>query len=123
MNATKVKEELARLYPNKSVFEGYTDAVTTEIICEIEPTSLHSDYSIAIAVIDKSKKHYHKFTEETYKIIKGELTLYVDDELIELKEGDTYTIQPGKVHWAEGNETWIECTSYPGWTFEDHIEV
>jgi mannose-6-phosphate isomerase-like protein (cupin superfamily) len=59
-----------------------------------------------------------------YTILKGSLKLYVGDEVINLKEGDKYTIKPNTVHWAESkNECWLEIYSKPGWTKEDHIVV
>lgn len=32
-------------------------------------------------------------------------------------------VNPGEVHWAEGDETWLECYSEPGWTSGDHVLV
>ena len=47
--------------------------------------------------------------------------MFVDNIEKKLKEGDTLTIKPGSIHYAVGNETWIECYSEPGWISEDHI--
>lgn len=74
-----------------------------------------------MAIIDRSFPHVHKKSKETYKVTKGKLVLYVDDKKHELKEGEKLIIEPGKKHWAEGNEAWIECYSEPGWTLKDHI--
>ena len=93
----------------------------TEILCEIEPTKEHPEYSLAISVIDKSTPHYHKKLKEGYKIIRGNLILHVDNKVIHLKQGGKHTILPHQIHWAEGNETWIECRATPGWVTEDHI--
>lgn len=117
----KVRLQYEKSYPGKSIFENSVDGVVSEMICEVEPTTDHASWSLAIAVIDKSEKHHHKKTTETYKVVKGQLKLYVDNEVIELSEGDTHTIQPGQVHWAEGDETWVECRSEPGWRIEDHM--
>lgn len=120
MNVEEVISELNKKYPGASVFKN-DEENTTEILCEIEPTYEHPEYSNAIAVIDKSIAHVHYKSTETYKVIRGDLKLFVGKDKIELSEGDTYVISSGIPHWAEGNETWVECYSEPGWTVEDHI--
>ncbi len=120
MNKQKIISELKNKYPGKSIY-SVPDENPTEILCEVEPSSDHPEYSNAVAIIDKSKPHIHHKTAETYKVIKGKLLLHIGDQSKELNEGDTYTIEPGNIHWAEGNETWVECYSEPGWVFEDHI--
>jgi len=120
MNSKKVIEELEKKYPEKKIIKNDEDN-PTEILCEIEPSTNHPEYSLAIAVIDKSAPHTHKKSKETYKVIRGKLALYIDSEKHELSEGEELVINPDQTHWAEGNETWIECYSEPGWTFEDHI--
>lgn len=117
MNIQKIIEELRLKYPNKTVINNGLG----EIVCEIKPGSEDPKESIAIAVIDSTKPHYHEIITETYKVIKGNLDLYVGQNRISLKEGETYIIEPKHVHYATGNETWIECTSRPAWSFEDHL--
>ena len=116
MNNKKVIKDLKKKYPGKKVLEG-----NGEIICEIKPVSEDPKVSIAIAVIDKTVPHVHKVTTETYEVIKGKLYLFIDGKEHVLKEGETLTIKPNQKHYAVGDETWIKCTSHPGWTFEDHI--
>lgn len=116
MEINKVIGELKLKYPGKTVFP-----TETEIICEIDPSSLHPDHSLAISVCDSNLPHYHRATTETYKVIRGVLKLHFGDETVLLHEGESQIINPGIVHWAEGNETWIECYSTPGWTPSDHI--
>ena len=77
----------------------------------------------AIAVIDRSEPHYHKKATETYKVIKGRLTVFVDSRKHELNEEDVLVVRPEQIHYAVGNETWVEVVSEPGWTPEDHILV
>ncbi len=122
MNSTKVCATLERMYPGKTVVMNPVKK-PTELLCEVEPTQNHPNFSVAIAVIDKSTPHTHRITEETYTVIRGELILHANDETITLKRDESYTIEPGVVHWAEGDETWVECLSKPGWTKEDHILV
>lgn len=118
MNVKKVIGELKRKYPNKNIvqFPG-------EIICEVEPTSKHTQFSKAIAVIDQSVQHRHLKAQEDYTVIKGKLILAVDGKEYNLPEGQSLVIQPGQIHSAKGNETWVEVLSSPGWTSEDHIIV
>jgi mannose-6-phosphate isomerase-like protein (cupin superfamily) len=122
MNHKKIIQELQKQFPSKKIIKN-NELDPTEIICEIDPTEEHHNYDVAIAVIDKSIKHYHKKSTEIYKIIKGTLRVYIDEKLHLLKENDELIIKPGQIHWAEGNETWVEATSYPGWTQADHIYI
>ena len=122
MNKIQVLKELNNKYPNKEIV-CIPETNPSEILCVIDATIDHPAHSLAVAVIDKSTPHYHRQTTETYKIIKGSLDLFVDGVVHKLNEGDTYTLAPGLVHYAVGNETWIECYSKPGWTPEDHILV
>ena len=120
MNVQAVLNELSVKYPGKTIIKNDEES-PTEILCEIEPTSGHPDYSLAVSVIDKSIPHTHKNLTEIYKVVRGKLKLSVDNKIIKLSEGEEYTIKPGQTHWAEGNETWIECYSRPGWIPDDHI--
>ena len=122
MNVKRVISELKQKYPGKKNIKN-DEENPTEILCEVEPASEHPEYSLAVAVIDKSEPHYHQISKETYKIIKGKLILVVDGKEIVLNEGASFEIQPGQVHSARGNETWIEAYSEPGWTFEDHLLI
>jgi len=107
-------------YPGKNIIALPEDA-PTEIICEIDSTSEHAEYNIAIAAIKESAPHYHKRAEETYEVLEGELTLRVGDDTIRLKPGESHAIKPGIIHSAKGNFTLVQVTSRPGWTQEDHI--
>lgn len=122
MNVSRIIEHLENKYPGKSIFKNNENA-PTEIICEIEPATEHPSYSRAVAVIDKSTPHFHKETTETYKVTKGKLILFVNGERHVLKVGEELVIRPNLLHWAEGNEVWVECYSEPGWTSKDHIVV
>lgn len=119
MNAKTVIETLKRQYPGKIITVN-NEKKPTEIVCEAEPAAKHPGHSVAIAVIDSSSPHSHKVLTETYTVIRGELKLHIDTEVFELKRNESHAIEPGHVHWAEGDETWIECLSMPGWTKEDH---
>ncbi len=120
MNSDKIISQLRLQYPGKNIFSLPADN-RTEIICEVEPSLNHPEYSLAIAIIDKSAPHFHCRSTETYKVLKGKLILIIEQKKISLKAGDKFIIKPGKVHAAIGKQTWVECISKPGWTRQDHI--
>lgn len=122
MNVYSVINQLQKKYPGKNIVFNDEDNVT-EIICEIEPTSEHPDYNVAIAVIDASKAHYHKKSKETYKVLKGKLMIYLDGKEFMLTPGESIEIKPKVKHYATGNETWLKVYSNPGWTIDDHFLI
>lgn len=94
-----------------------------EIICEVEPTENHPEYSVAIAIIDTSAPHVHYNSTERYEVIRGTITLYINDVPHLLKEGQKIKVKPGQIHYAVGDETWVKVTSTPGWIPKDHMLV
>ena len=120
MNQEKIIAELTAKYPEKHIIKN-DEEEPTEILCEVKATEDHPTFSMAVAVIEKSIPHFHKHSTEEYTVIKGELVLHIGNQSIPLHPGETFIIPPGKIHWAEGNETWVSCFSQPGWTLEDHI--
>ena len=120
MNTKFVITNLQKSYPGKTIIKN-NEENPTEIICEIEPTSEHPEYDVAIAVIDHSFPHYHEKSEEEYEVIKGKLVVTIDGKEFALRAGEKIIIYPGSIHSAVGRETWIKATSRPGWTPEDHI--
>ena len=63
MNAKKVIEVLQKKYPGKKIIKNDGNN-PTEILCEVEPSENHPEYSITVSVIDKSIPHSHKKTKE-----------------------------------------------------------
>jgi len=122
MNKRRVINELKNQYPGKTIICIPEDN-PSEILCEIDPSTEHSEYSIVVSVIDASYPHVHKAIKEEYEVTKGTLRLIKDGQEHVLHEADTITINPGEIHYAFGNETWIKATSHPGWMPEDHILV
>lgn len=120
MDYAQVIDQLSLQYPNYKIIRLPINN-PTEILVEIEPTENHSDYSIAISVIDRSVPHYHKQVTELYEILKGDLSVYIDGVEHKLTKGDKLEIKPGSHHYAIGNETWVKCTARPGWTIQDHL--
>lgn len=122
MNIKKVVKELRQKYPNKKIILDSKDN-PAELIVELEPTSDHPDKSLALAVVGKSKAHYHNKTTEIYEPIKGKLIVSINDRKHILGVGDRIKIEPQQILSAEGKETWFLTYSTPGWTFGDHIIV
>ena len=75
MNSKKIVEEIKKKYPRKKVILDPEDN-PAEIICEIDPTLNHPEKSTALAIVGRSKPHYHKKSTEVYETIKGVLTIY-----------------------------------------------
>ena len=121
MNINSVIDELKRIYPGKKIVLNDQHNLT-EIVCETEPAARHPNYSVAVSVIDSTYPHLHHKTTETYEVLRGELELTVEGKTFHLKKGESFTIQPGELHYAKGNETWVKVTSKPGWTQEDYIK-
>ena len=119
MNKQKVIRQLKSKYPGKLIILN-DKANPTEIICEIDPSDKHPDYSVAIAVVDRIKPHYHEQTNEIYEVVKGSLNLIVEDQEFIINVGESKTIDPLNIHHANGKETWIKVSSSPGWTVKDH---
>jgi mannose-6-phosphate isomerase-like protein (cupin superfamily) len=122
MQSSHIVEKLQTLYPGKAII-GLPEQKPVEIICEIEPTSDHLDYSIAISVVGRSAAHYHLFSTEIYEVLIGTLTVFIDGEAHILEKGDKITIEPGAIHYVTGEEAWFRVQSRPGWTEDDHFLV
>jgi quercetin dioxygenase-like cupin family protein len=120
MDAKSVVAELEQLYPGKLI-KQLPEQAPAEIICEFDPGAQHPEWSLAVAVIDRSAAHYHNRMTEVYQVIKGTLTLYVDSDEFTLYEGQQFTVTPGRIHWATGDATWVEVYCTPAYTSEDHI--
>lgn len=117
MNNVEVVKRLKQKYPGRNIILNNSDK-PTEVVCEINPEN-----GEAVAVIDRSILHYHKYTTEYYSILEGELELFVDDKKYVLKKGDEFTIEPNKKHYAVGSATWVFVKSTPPWSAEDHFEI
>jgi quercetin dioxygenase-like cupin family protein len=120
MDAQTVIKELEEKYPGKRIV-CLPESSPSEIICEFDPPEDHPEWSMALAVIDKSQPHFHRKMTEVYSVVRGELKLFVGNEEYTMYEGQSWTILPGQVHWAEGDATWVEVYASPAWCQEDHI--
>lgn len=54
--------------------------------------------------------HYHKYIKESFFIIKGDVTMWVNDDVVEMKPGDKVTMPEG---------TWHKFTSKTGAIIEE----
>lgn len=118
----RILRELRVKYPGKGAFD--LDGCGRHFVCEVEPTKDHPEYDRAVEVIIQSQPHQHRKMTQRYTILSGTLELHVGDKTVVLKSGETSTVKPGKIHWAQSNdECWAEIYSRPGWTKADHIPV
>jgi oxalate decarboxylase/phosphoglucose isomerase-like protein (cupin superfamily) len=130
MNVHQVITELKEKYPTATIVKNANESVTvTEIVAEIALSQTQVGESRAIAVIDSSAVHYHKVTTETYKVLKGTLSMLkyskekgVYEEVV-LNVGDTLVINPGELHVNLGDEAWVEVVSNPAWSFDDYYSL
>ena len=118
----RILDQLAKHYLGKKAYD--LDGRGLHFVCEVEPVEEHPEYDRAVEVIISSKPHKHNKMVQVYTILKGNLEVHINNEVIQLKKGDKYTVNPPKVHWAKSNdECWLEIYSEPGWAKEDHIVV
>ena len=122
MNAQKVVNELKKKYPGKNIIINDPDN-PTEIICEIEPSSLDPQRSVSIAVLDGKIKHFHRLAKVTYEVLKGILETSKGGKSFFLSEGQKIRLEPEEFHLASGKETWVKVTSEPAWTGEDSVPI
>jgi mannose-6-phosphate isomerase-like protein (cupin superfamily) len=120
MNAEAIVARLAREFPQAAI-KQIPPEDPLEIVVELPRSADTPGESTAIAVIERSVPHVHHKTVERYEIQEGVLKLHLEDTVLMLGPGESVTIQPGQVHWAEGQPTRLLVTSWPPWTPEDHI--
>ena len=119
----EILERLKERFKEKMIFTMPDEVDPDEIVVEL---TSNSTSSTALAVIWRSTPHKHYVTVETYEVRSGTLVVHVDDVTHEMNAGDSFTIQPEEVHWAEchdeeGSEVLVTAT--PPWSQEDHILV
>jgi len=113
MDTESTRKELMQAYPGCHVKIADDSC---EIVAEV------SD-GFAIAVIDRSQPHFHLRMRETYRVLRGTLYVAYAGRGHVLNEGEIITIEPGGIHYARAAAApaWIEVTSVPPWSQDDHF--
>jgi mannose-6-phosphate isomerase-like protein (cupin superfamily) len=115
-------ERLKKEYPCANVVE-----TRGETILEIDPEN-----GVALAVIFRSKPHFHLETHELYLVVEGKLALITGGGVTVLEpetEGmmPSCRIHPKHVHQAislqEDKPAVVKVKSDPPWSPKDHFEV
>lgn len=102
----RIINQLKGKYPKAKAYD--LDGKSQHFVCEVEPVSDHPEYDRAVEVIISSRPHKHLKMKQFYSIIFGTLELHVGEKVISLRAGDTYTIEPGNIHWAiSDDECWL----------------
>ena len=86
----------------------------------------HSLALITITQGNASKPHYHKISEESYFILKGEAIMKVNEQTFSLKQGDAILIEPPEVHQISNHkeeDLVFLAVCVPAWYPEDSFEV
>lgn len=113
IDVEKVRTELITAYPESQIVVAEDNL---EIIAEISP-------GYAVAVIERSLPHFHCNMTENYCVLRGTLYVACGGQGFLLREGETITIEPGKIHFARAasEPAWIEVKSDPPWSADDHF--
>ena len=117
MDVDNIVAELTAKYPGKPIIKLPEDN-PTEIIVELERTA---EMSCAIAVIARSVEHHHQIMVETYTVLRGRISVFLDGREHKLETGAMVIIPPGTKHWAQGDSAWVQVDCTPPWSAEDHI--
>jgi mannose-6-phosphate isomerase-like protein (cupin superfamily) len=70
-------------------------------------------------------RHYHPVQEEQWRVLGGQLSVFVDDSWLVLAEGDSLAIPPGTVHTLRnrsGKVVRFRDVHVPALDFQDYIE-
>ena len=66
-----------------------------------------------VEVIGKARKHKHEKMEEIYYVEDGNGSVVIEEEVIDLKQGDLISIPKHKWHYLQGNLEVIVINSPP----------
>ena len=122
MDVTTVVELLQHEHPGRPIIQ-LPAANPTEILCELTSAAENPGHGVAIAVVDRSVAHYHRHTRELYTILSGSARVWIDGAAHDIDQGETVSIEAGRVHWVEADAVCLRVDSWPAWTPEDHILV
>lgn len=116
MNETQIEDIRARLFSSYPGCRVKAAEDKQELVAEIRDR-------FAVAVIERSRPHFHLRTREIYRALKGTLLVACGGRGHVLREGESLAIEPGLVHHARavGDPAWIEVVSEPEWSEDDHF--
>lgn len=80
-------------------------------------TNTESVIEFGIIPDEKTPWHYHTLFSETFEVLKGTLEVGLNDQVLQLKKGDTVTIKPKEKHYfhnVSNDECLIRVTVSPG---------
>ena len=124
MDVEEIKAQLRQQHPESRIVENAPDGTRiTELVREDADTA-NAVSSSAMAVIERSPRHHHDQMTEVYRLVRGTLTLFVDQETHQLAAGDEFRIDPGRTHWAESDPAdpaWVEVICTPPFTPADYF--
>lgn len=122
MNVLWWEKWLNEQYPDlkRIVRSGVRELAVNELVAELGD-------GVAVAVIDRSRPHFHLRAQETYELIEGRLGLVVAGKVVVLDAPlRSAVVEPGVVHNAitlNRGPAVVEVVSSPPWTASDHFEV
>lgn len=122
MDARQVTRELRRKFPHATILSNGGED-TTELICEVESVFEHSEFNRIVAVIDRIPGNFNRRSKLTWRVLEGTLNLFPHGQRQILTIGESYTIEPYVLYWAEGDATWVEIRATPAWTIDDRRVV
>ncbi len=75
--------------------------------------------AIGFACKGINEPHYHRCLREVYLVARGNSTLFVNGEVVELEPGDVIVVEPGEVHtFAASSADYfhfvLHCPAIPG---------
>jgi mannose-6-phosphate isomerase-like protein (cupin superfamily) len=113
----------------KEPFRAPLGEVVYELIGTSTETGSAKLHSLAHVIIPPGKlspAHYHKISEETYCMLKGQARVVIDGQEFTLSPGQSLLILPGEVHQIfnghrEDVEFLVVCA--PPWTPNDFFVV
>lgn len=113
-----------RRHPGASLIE-IPEHSTSEVMCMIDPTEQHPNYSMAISAVSASQPHKHARSTVEYEVVEGAVLVDIEGRITTLYPREKITIQPGQVHSVSGIEDYslIKIVCQPGWQRDDHIFV
>ncbi len=79
-------------------------------------------WSLALLEIHNSPKHFHRIEKEQFIVMNGVLDIEIDGLHQVLREGESITIAPGRIHQlrsASKNPVRVLCASFPAFNPAD----